>query len=321
MSDKLKDACAYIEVAGSFGKRRGTGFLVRPDRVATCEHVVRGAAADARIVVRFPSGERLATVEKLDAENDCAVLRLDEPLTGVTPLPLSQTSPKDAPWQAYGFPQATLQGGLLLDGKVQDPQGEDRRRSPSLVLFSPSAIGGAELQGFSGSPVLVNGQVVGHLKQVIPDADGGAMMGFLYACPARYLESLLPPGATRSARPGRAGRRDPVGAREDPGGRQRGARSLAAATSGTCERTSGRRAHPRRGRGRRARKKASGAVLTSHAGEGVRCAERTSGARERRPCLAQREVPAPHRLQADTGPGVVAQHRVRGSRRGSGELR
>src|SRR6185295_3317473 len=149
MTDKLKDACAYIEVTGPWGKRRGTGYLVRPDRVATCEHVVRGASADAQILLRFPSGERQAVVEKLDAENDCAVLRLDQPLSGVAPLQRGPRCAKDAVWQTYGFPQSNLQGGLILDGKIQDPQGEDRKRNQSIVLFSHSAIGGSLMQGFS----------------------------------------------------------------------------------------------------------------------------------------------------------------------------
>jgi hypothetical protein len=199
MADKLKDACAYIEVSGAFGRRRGTGYLVRPDRAVTCEHVVRGAAEGAQIVLRFPSGERQATVERLDAENDCAVLRLDAPLPGVQPLSLAGSCARDAGWQAYGFPQATEQGGLLLQGHIADPQGEDRRRCPSIVLYTPSAVGGALLQGFSGSPVVLKDQVVGHLKQVIADDGGGAMMGFLYACPSRYIESLLPPLPTAAA--------------------------------------------------------------------------------------------------------------------------
>jgi len=207
MSDKLKDACAYIEVAGTFGKRRGTGYLVRPDRVATCEYVVRGATEGTRLVLRFQSGERQATVEKLDAENDCAILRLELPMASA-PLPLGAACPKDAPFVTYGFPQASAQGGQFLDGKVQDPQGKDRQRNPALVLSAPSAPRGAPLKGYSGSPILIDGQVVGHLKPGIPDADGGSTVGTLHDCPIRFVETLLPAGYTpaQARRPPQAAR-------------------------------------------------------------------------------------------------------------------
>ena len=51
--------------------------------------------------------------------------------------------------------------------------------------------------GFSGTPVLVNGGVIGHLKRIIADQSGErrAEFGLLYACPIQYVQKLLPPGA------------------------------------------------------------------------------------------------------------------------------
>lgn len=189
----LKAACALVESGAS----RGSGFLVESDAVLTCYHVVRDATRGLR--VRFAHGDYAAEVVRTDVENDCALLRLAEPVRAVQPLPLA-TAPVQAGagWEAYGFPAATLDSGLLVSGEIQDPDGEDPRHRPSIQLYSRHLTAGAHPHGMSGSPVMAGGHVVGQLRQIIADERGGGQFGTLYACPSPILARLVP-GASRSS--------------------------------------------------------------------------------------------------------------------------
>lgn len=188
-SDRLKSACALLAA----GDARGTGFLVSPDYLLTCHHVVRDAI-QSPICVYFSHGQAVASVELIDEANDCALLRLARPIAPdrAIPLPLAVgTSIKGIAWEGYGFPAVTGQAGLLMDGQVQDPSGQDPSLREAIVLRSANITAGSWLSGFSGSPVLVDGLVIGQMRQIIPDAAGGAQMAILYACPAAVLTSLV----------------------------------------------------------------------------------------------------------------------------------
>lgn len=191
----FRQACARIDA----GTRRGTGYLVRPNHLLTCHHVVSGSVG-GRVRVRFSSGEYGAKVAAVDTESDCAVLQLDEALHDIPPLSLDvdRCTPGMA-WVSFGYPSATFQSGLLIKGVVQDTGGEDLQQRPSLVLYSDNITAGAELNGFSGSPVVAHGKVVGQLRQIIPDGNDGAQLGLVYACPARVLARLLPPASGPSS--------------------------------------------------------------------------------------------------------------------------
>lgn len=184
----LKAACALL----NSGPDRGTGFLVTPERLFTCNHVVKNAGNDP-VVVTFPHGRYEAMVELVDAENDCALLRLTRPVprSHAQPLVLANTTVgKGASWEAYGFPSATGLAGLLIDGRVQDPTGQDQSLRQAVVLQSAAVTAGSWLSGFSGSPVLIENKVIGQMRTIIPDESGGAQMAVIYACPVGILADL-----------------------------------------------------------------------------------------------------------------------------------
>ncbi len=182
----FKAACALVESDG----RRGTGYLIRPDIVLTCCHVVEGAAPE-QISLRFPHGTHQASILVADAETDCALLQLAQPVAGVKPLRLaSEVAKKGSEWECYGFPAATFESGLLIDGRVHDPNGQDLQGRPAIVLQSLQISAGVAMRGFSGSPVLVGEQVIGQLVQVIPDPQRGAQFGVVYATPAASIIRL-----------------------------------------------------------------------------------------------------------------------------------
>ncbi|MBI4752713.1 MAG: serine protease [Acidobacteria bacterium] len=195
--EQFKKACGLIKTE----KSMGTGYLVAGKYVATCDHVVRSIPVDGKVTVYFGEQQLTATLVKRNEKADCALLELSAPLAGVAPLKLTQTVDSATPWRAYGFPGITQGAGLALTGDVLDPNGIDPSKSDAIVLFSHQiAIGkGAQPQGFSGTPVNVNGYIIGHLKRIIPTNQGDelsrAEMGILYACPTRYIEEMLPPEA------------------------------------------------------------------------------------------------------------------------------
>jgi hypothetical protein len=193
--ERIKDACAYITTDSS----RGTGYLVSHDEVVTCWHVTNDRKS---IQVKFKSQQRAATVIGENKQADWAVLKLDRPLNDIQPLPLEDNCLRGAPWEAYGFPAINGESPLWLTGDVVDADIDAPGGGKALLLYSREA-GGAKLQGFSGTPVLVGGKVVGHLKRIIPDDNpiAGAAMGMIYACPVKSLKTGFPSKDSQTNKP------------------------------------------------------------------------------------------------------------------------
>jgi hypothetical protein len=196
---------------------RGTAYLVAPDRMATCSHVVETAVPGQPFKVYLPEGVKLATVEKQHEGADAALLRLESPAKA-RPLVLARRPPPaDARWRASGYPGIGTNPDAprpvlhTIAGEVRHAAGHDARGRPALQLFS-SDLGagqGGLAQGFSGSPVLVDRAVVGHLASVlITYSDGAngpprAEMGRGFACPVLAVLDLLggPEKPRRAPRP------------------------------------------------------------------------------------------------------------------------
>ena len=186
--DHLKQACALISVDDN---THGTGYFVGQDIVITCEHVVRTVSNDRTVKVQFRGGTFWATVIGVRKSDDCAVLRVNSTVQDIKPLELGSNCAGGESWQTYGFPRSTDLKGLPLRGTVEDPNGTDAQDKSALILSVDGGVQ-ARLQGFSGSPVLVDGVVVGHFRNIIPDDEGGAQMGVVYACPIDSIKTLIP---------------------------------------------------------------------------------------------------------------------------------
>ncbi len=198
-------ACPLIRAGGD----TGTGYLVAPDRVATCWHVVKSVPVGGEVEALFEHGTVRAKVLPADEERDAAVLALAEPITAARPLPLGGACQWKAPWDSFGYPGVGGGAGVPLEGIVTRPDGFDDRNRPSIVLRCEELSAGvaAPAGGFSGSPVVVNGVVVGHLKRIIQDKDfrGRPSFGLVWAAPVRAVTDLLgiPAPARDAMRPTR----------------------------------------------------------------------------------------------------------------------
>lgn len=182
----IKAACGRI----SCGLELGTGYLISPTQMVTCAHVVK-SADDAKIHI---DGQDVAgKVVKRDDLSDSALLELTPPVT-VPPLRLAAAS-TIAQWSSYGFPGIAEGIGLPLEGSVLDPKGIDVNQRPAIVLYSDQVSAGMAVPvgGYSGSPVLSGGVVVGHLKRVLSERDkpGRPVLGLLFATPAADILSSL----------------------------------------------------------------------------------------------------------------------------------
>ena len=192
--EQISAACGYVTSSNLNGVRSaGTGYLIGPARIATCAHVIDRAVPET-IKVTFDGAELVATILCIDRDNDCAVLDLDQ-VPGAEPLTLGGGCGWKAAWDGYGFPGVGNGTGVTCSGIVSNPKARDDLKASVLELTSPEAAAGmaTPLHGFSGSPVVVNGVVVGHVKRFLSDPDNPLRpaYGKVYAVHAHSVLDLL----------------------------------------------------------------------------------------------------------------------------------
>jgi S1-C subfamily serine protease len=160
----LRDACALMSVDNA--PIVGTAYLVDPLLAVTAAHVVRAGHGFLRgaITLRFPSLRVQATLLRVDAESDVAVLRLTVPARDIIPLRLAaQIDVSGERWIAVAMasdrdPFGLSEIAVVAGARYQTASSE---REPRLELF-PAAV----MAGFSGGPVWADGYVVGHVVSV-----------------------------------------------------------------------------------------------------------------------------------------------------------
>jgi len=173
----IMNACGRIKA----DNRQGTGYLIAPDRIVTCCHVVDGALSievyftrEDPLTSNLSEFSRTATViEPVDENCDCAVLKLNENVADTNPLQLAESCEWKASWDSFGYPSAAKTAGITAMGIVSNHKAHDDRKIPVLELTSPDVAAGmaTPIHGFSGSPVIVDGYVIGHLKRFVPDPE------------------------------------------------------------------------------------------------------------------------------------------------------
>lgn len=211
--DRLKRCVARTVATTPSGEVFGTAFLIGPKHALTCAHNL-GPVEDQAATVKLtfaacPSQpERIGTpvAATLDWDWDMVVLELDEAID-VEPVQMSSTVLPGKSWDGFGYPwQVYNIGGLLLGGVVRDTNSrylvrdEQRRR-----LHLSSVQARDMLKGASGSPVMVDGVIVGMVQNQVmgrpPSEDGSetalvTQLETLFALPLEEVQSTLKPWAT-----------------------------------------------------------------------------------------------------------------------------
>ncbi len=201
--ERVRQACALVLRQG---QESGTGYLVAPNRMVTCEHVVGDtAAADLSVKFQAPDNQlRQVTRVTVDKGNDIAVLDLAEVVVNRQPLVFSRTCPESSDWISYGYTRAARWHGVPFTGVIDSLLAE-KDGQPRVQLYSQRVGEGMRtpISGISGSPVLVGTSVIGHLAEMLADPDGRPVLGLIYAVPAASIVALLGDTATVVAEPER----------------------------------------------------------------------------------------------------------------------
>jgi len=120
-----------------------------------------------------------------NAATDVAYLEPDDPtaLAMITAPRVADSARKFMNWWSWGFPALTGGVGVPVFGYLLDPDAtRDGRKC--LQLFGVNLLGDdAQLGGYSGSPVLVESEIVAMINRAFGGAGDGqrARFGFLYA--------------------------------------------------------------------------------------------------------------------------------------------
>lgn len=159
----VKRAVARIETADTVG----TGYLVAPDRVATCYHVVEHVAEGAPIALRFGELGELRTgfLCNRDQPSDAALIGLAQPMSA-PPLDLSDRL-SNAFW-IHGYPHFAG-AAVTLEGRLMDPDTLDPHGLRAFAMYSDQFAGRTpeSIGGLSGGPVLDGRRVIGHMSSVL----------------------------------------------------------------------------------------------------------------------------------------------------------
>jgi hypothetical protein len=201
----VRSACARVITKGGVV---GTGYLVDRNTVATCHHVVKSVKAPDEVVeCRFGEDGEVTLTAKVvasDERTDSALLRLDADMPArVTPLEVLRgpTWLRTDVW-SIGFPQFTVKkaGDLATAVNIHGRISSTSQRSPEKVENTvvlevenfkgklPYSVG-----GFSGSPVLVGRQVIGHISSVLGSTEDpkAPHLGLAYAVRGAGVLRLL----------------------------------------------------------------------------------------------------------------------------------
>ena len=193
MDPIVRNAIARIDIIQQ-GKSvsRGTGTLVTDRFVLTALHVVANRKADpptplpGTIHLTFPTHETDAVIQgtHFDGAYDWALLECATPPPNITPLPLGELSESGTAFVTYGFPDTQPVDGMVQTGKVVNEHAA-LFGTPAFQLFSEQAAAGngAPVKGASGSPVIIDGALVGVLRFALMDKQQATRAGILYACP------------------------------------------------------------------------------------------------------------------------------------------
>jgi hypothetical protein len=218
-----RDAVARVESFAADGTaiRLGTAFLVAPQLAVTALHVVGDRTSNPprflseRLRLRFRDGVVDVSIEtsRCSRDNDWVLLRLSKEVKA-KPVMFAASADDGTRWACRGFPDASPDDALDCAGTITTSHhyiGGVR----ALQLFCQEAAAGMGMpvKGLSGSPVVVDGAVIGVLRKAlleggnildIAGAPARARAGTLFAAPSEtILEACVDLGLLRQTAPDR----------------------------------------------------------------------------------------------------------------------
>lgn len=161
---QIKANIAYLKC----GNSNGTAFLISSDKAITALHCIEEYNADTPIELNFKdtiyTGELKAIPinRKMSFDNniDIVVLKLDNEILNQEYFKLSkELLSNQSLWKTFGYPNIESIDGMLLEGKILYEKRENNPEDYDLVVKSKETI--SNIEGLSGSPLIVEGKVYG----------------------------------------------------------------------------------------------------------------------------------------------------------------
>ncbi|MGD1948907.1 MAG: tetratricopeptide repeat protein [Leptolyngbyaceae cyanobacterium] len=188
--DELLKQCT-VKLSVSENGQVGTGFLVAPGYILTCEHVVRGAAA-ATVGYKNNDDYGMATVEKVFADKDVALLQFEPPEDLPCVLLDTRVPEVGGEISTFGYPYRYEDDGTPWKGipALLTMEGTTGDEPPYLQLSL-----GNVLPGMSGGALLdrTTGHVCGMLKFTRDEhsllGGGGVMSSTIAQCIPEVIEA------------------------------------------------------------------------------------------------------------------------------------
>lgn len=207
----MKNSIAKITIPEF--KECGTCYFLSKNVVATCFHVIESVFNVADNTLKPDSCQikfyqtfvdekddyaekirihktTVKTLLDVDQKNDIAILELTEAMHDAEPVILLRhnTVPENADWDSRGFPVIN-ENGIPLSGKIKSLAILDVNDQQRLELQEGKILD-KPLGGISGSPVFVDGKVVGHITSNAVGEDGSNLLGLIYAVSGLYIRRL-----------------------------------------------------------------------------------------------------------------------------------
>lgn len=165
--------------------KKGTCFLVSKEYILTARHCVEDVSISTEIDIEFSElriVKKAVLVEKLGRPLDLAILKLIEPFENDPKLKIcTDFIFREDKFCSFGYSSEESELGKIILGQVNDSdlilnEHLDSNDEIDLKLFSKELVNIHPdfLSGYSGSPIIIGGQIVGIIKNCFFDKILGA---------------------------------------------------------------------------------------------------------------------------------------------------
>lgn len=165
--------------------KKGTCFLVSKEYILTARHCVEDVSISTEIDIEFSElriVKKAVLVEKLERPLDLAILKLIEPFENNPKLKIcTDIIFREDKFCSFGYSSEESELGKIILGQVNDSdltlnEYLDLNDEIDLKLFSKELVNIHPdfLSGYSGSPIIIGGQIVGIIKNCFFDKILGA---------------------------------------------------------------------------------------------------------------------------------------------------
>ncbi|WDF66122.1 S1 family peptidase [Flavobacterium sp. KACC 22763] len=147
------------------GSDQGTGFVISRNVILTAFHVIADYVDDQKIFIQRSEGKVECKVVATSIDLDLCLLSCDVDDLDSLPLEASILRLRE-PCQIYGFPYASRQLGVSLNGKISQSINDD---ASDFIINELDIDPKFDHEGLSGAPVIIEGKVAGIVRRQLDE--------------------------------------------------------------------------------------------------------------------------------------------------------